>query len=65
MLYFSPRLSYRDVMHLLVLTCRGDLPEFEQGGNYFMKNAANLSGWYKLISYKLLCYLVSGVDFSH
>lgn len=52
-------------MHLLVLTCRGDLPEFEQGGNYFMKNAANLSGWYKLISYKLLCYLVSGVDFSH
>lgn len=39
----NPRLSYRDVMHLLVLTCRGDLPEFEQGGNYFMKNAANLS----------------------
>ncbi|XP_052094595.1 neuroendocrine convertase 1-like isoform X1 [Mytilus californianus] len=38
----NPNLSYRDVMHLLVLTSRGDLPEFKQG-NYFMKNAANLS----------------------
>ncbi|XP_063444135.1 furin-like protease 1 isoform X2 [Mytilus trossulus] len=38
----NPKLSYRDVMHLLVLTSRGDLPEFKQG-NYFIKNAANLS----------------------
>ncbi|XP_071156720.1 neuroendocrine convertase 2-like isoform X2 [Mytilus edulis] len=39
----NPNLSYRDVMHLLVNTSRGDLPGFEKGKNYFKKNAANLS----------------------
>ncbi|XP_063422620.1 neuroendocrine convertase 2-like [Mytilus trossulus] len=39
----NPKLSYRDVMHLLVHTSRGDLPGFKKGGNYFKKNAANLS----------------------
>ena len=41
---YSPQLTYRDVMHIIVRTSRNNFAEFKDRATGFFTNAANFTG---------------------